>query len=389
MDQEDFEQDSMFADLPVEPELDDLLEQIIEEQDDREEFEPTDEELFEDQGTFLPGLQLEPVEEGSDWGDVATDPVADIMAMKEALENRGFTPECRIINLADVPELNRVLEDAGLPLIEPVDWLPADIAVVSDGEEVHILDLREPEEPPEDLSPVTEEDAEAMVTGNLPPLSNPSADDVARVPMPVVPDRPLSADELSELAATALAQIEEQKRRQKKEKYIKRMTANADIRHPANLDDYTQERIIEGGCGVVDCPLCLGKTCRFCGFGCWDKSAPECEHDIKLRHLWDEDKEEYRRGLIAAELTELGVTNEQRRREMLDKIFDGEPALSSNDWCHKCNKQIKLGQLIVTTSKGKYHFECPNNGTQEQTTDNSGLAEAKQITLEDASEEIG
>lgn len=358
---DDFEQDSLFGHFvpETEPVVDDLLERAIEERsNDRAEFEPTEEELYEDHGTFLPGLHLEPVEEPEsiEWATYENaDPLADI---------------------------NAVLDGEGLPKIETKPWLPADMALVVSDSEVHVLDFREPEEPPDDLPPVTEEDAEAMVSGSLPPLSNPSPDDIARVPMPVIPDRPLSADELAEIAAQALSQLEEKKRREKKEKYVKRMTANADVRHPVNTNDYTQGRIIEGGCGMVDCPLCLGKTCRYCGYGCWDRHTKYCDHDITTRHVWDPEKEEYRRGLIAAELTELGVTNEQRRREMLDKIFDGEPA-KTNDWCSKCNKQIKLGQMIVITSKSKYHYECPDAKPE------TDLGEARQASLPDTPEEVG
>lgn len=198
---------------------------------------------------------------------------------------------------------------------------------------------------------------------------------------PIPTDKALSADELIEIANAALEKIEREKRARNLNKYKERMSRGADLRHPVNTPDYVQARIIEGGCGEPDCPLCLGNTCRFCGFGCWDVSVKECSHDIQTRHIWDAMKEDYRKGLIEAELTRLGATSEIRRLTMLGKIFEGEPNKGgSNDWCYKCNKMIGMGVLVVTTSRGRYHYECPkeDDGSQEQKGVDATVAEVRE-----------
>lgn len=37
---------------------------------------------------------------------------------------------------------------------------------------------------------------------------------------------------------------------------------------------------------ALDCMMCSGEACNFCGAGCWnnDPDRPRCEHDVLERH---------------------------------------------------------------------------------------------------------
>lgn len=37
-------------------------------------------------------------------------------------------------------------------------------------------------------------------------------------------------------------------------------------------------------CPGKDCPMCNGEACNLCGAGCWNRSAPRCDHDVMDRH---------------------------------------------------------------------------------------------------------
>lgn len=137
---EELDQDWLFGALPPEPELDDLLEQHIEEVDDRTEFEPTEEELYEDHGTFLPGLHLEPIE-----------------------------------------ELNQVLENEGLPQIEVIPGMPdGKILFVGDTpDQTLTMDWTQPEPGETDaqydqrIDQLRDEELDRLAEEtNLPPRSN-------------------------------------------------------------------------------------------------------------------------------------------------------------------------------------------------------------------------
>jgi len=185
-------------------------------------------------------------------------------------------------------------------------------------------------------------------------------------PLAVEPafDRPMTVEELQEAAQRALAVLEEEKRLKKIAKYRERASVGADLRHPVNTHLYTQDRMIEGGCGQESCMMCTGEACRFCGAGCWDDTVKDCQHDIGTRHQWDEAKIEYRKQLLNQELTEKGMTSEIRRQEMLDKIFDGEPMRNGSAPCFKCHKTIAMGSLAIITSRGSYHLACPPTGEE-------------------------
>lgn len=41
---------------------------------------------------------------------------------------------------------------------------------------------------------------------------------------------------------------------------------------------------IEPACPSGECPMCNGAMCNLCGAGCWNDSAPHCDHGIAERH---------------------------------------------------------------------------------------------------------
>lgn len=177
------------------------------------------------------------------------------------------------------------------------------------------------------------------------------ADNEARVTVcPPVPAQPMTLEALQEMAAKALANIKGN--RSKKPK-----SAMSDV-HEEDVG-WVQESFIpahcvnEGGSGL-ECMMCNGQACRFCGFGCWDREAPRCEHEVEFRHSWDPVAEERRLALQEAEMKALGIS-EARRQEMMDKIFDGDPSLTHIIYCVNCNQEVRTGEVVYVTSKGTFH----------------------------------
>lgn len=41
---------------------------------------------------------------------------------------------------------------------------------------------------------------------------------------------------------------------------------------------------LEPACPGPDCPMCSGAMCNLCGAGCWNNSAPRCDHATDERH---------------------------------------------------------------------------------------------------------
>lgn len=434
-DNEEIDQNPLFSELPPEPELDDRLEQLITENDeDRAELTPTEGELIDDEA-YLPNLHLEEMyldpESGSsdeafrEWAGEIQQKMKErgLVSISISFPEPPPIDDTKLIAWATyetadpLTDINAILENEGLPQIATHPAIPPNTLVVvpeDDGaprpgesnydyhlrmgfiEEDPVIRARDQDGADSWLCfckkswliadmPIDEVTglrfcSECGITGQE-SLDAAATYRETMKESPIPTDKQLSADELIEIANAALEKLESDKRAKKLDKYKERMSRGAELRHPVNTPDYLQERIIEGGCGEADCPMCLANTCRFCGFGCWDVSVKECSHDIKTRHIWDAMKEEYRKGLIEAELTKLGATSEIRRLTMLGKIFDGEPNKGgSNDYCYKCNKMIGMGGLVVTTSRGRYHYECPkeDDGTQEQENINAPVGEIRE-----------
>lgn len=105
-----------------------------------------------------------------------------------------------------------------------------------------------------------------------------------------------------------------------------------------------------------DCEMCSGLQCRFCGAGCWDETAKDCQHTRIERHQWDPARHGYRIGLQRAAVAHLGT----RADHMLDLIFSGNPQLQGPDFCTECNKPITRGQAALLSGKGARHMgSCP------------------------------
>jgi len=41
---------------------------------------------------------------------------------------------------------------------------------------------------------------------------------------------------------------------------------------------------VKPDCPGPDCPMCAGESCNWCGAGCWNCNAENCEHDAAERH---------------------------------------------------------------------------------------------------------
>lgn len=42
--------------------------------------------------------------------------------------------------------------------------------------------------------------------------------------------------------------------------------------------------------GLVNCLLCTGEACDYCGAGCWNNGQTNCQHDVATRHQPSSDK---------------------------------------------------------------------------------------------------
>lgn len=173
------------------------------------------------------------------------------------------------------------------------------------------------------------------------------------------PASPMTADALLEMANTALAKINEEKelKRQKKMEVLRETVGPADYIQESFVPTHCQQ---EGGDGS-ECMMCCGTACRFCGAGCWDTEIQQCDHEIMERHSWDPELEDARRDEMKADLRKLGMS-EERRKQMLAKIFDGKPSRPTVVYCHICNKEIQTGDVVLTSSKGVRHVrKCLND----------------------------
>lgn len=169
------------------------------------------------------------------------------------------------------------------------------------------------------------------------------------------PTQPMTIEALEQMAAAALQAL--------KDKKAAKRNPNADGEWQSPNTPFVQESFIsnvctaEGGTGD-DCMMCNGSACRFCGRGCWDKEAGPCTHNETERHTWNSDPAFASRRLMLqeVEMIALGIS-EARRKEMMDKIFDGDPSRPSAVYCVRCKREVKDGEVVNITSTGARHMK--------------------------------
>lgn len=233
--------------------------------------------------------------------------------------------------------LDALLGEHGLPPVEIVDWLPNDtvLAVADQG-------------PGQEPATITIE-----LGKNYPePTVSPQAE-VPQVTLCNVPTQPLTVEALQEVARLALERIEQEKA----QKRLAQVQAEAHSHfEQETFVEVNRACVNEGGNGA-DCMICTGEACRYDGFGCWAPELLNCLHEADERHSWDPAVRDARRAEMEADLIKLGKS-EERRKEMLDKIFAGEPARGNIIYCTVCKQQVKNGEAVYVTGNGSRHMRC-------------------------------
>jgi len=102
-----------------------------------------------------------------------------------------------------------------------------------------------------------------------------------------------------------------------------------------------------------DCPMCLGKTCRWCGFGCWDVDQVNCQHDLLDRHRWEPSEYARRRERIIAEVRRHGAEH------VLETVLaPDEYTTIDRVECFKCHKPVERGSSCLYSLEGTSHLRC-------------------------------